>query len=196
MLPIDYATLFRTCNLTADATKLGQLDFICNNALVHQSLYQDVERECYVPWPVVAAIHFRESNQNFACHLHNGDPLTARTVLVPAGRPIDGKPPFEWAESAVDALIGRWGPKAWDLPGCLQFLERYNGLGYQKHGVNTPYLWDYTDKYVSGLYRADGIFDPLLTESRPGAVAILKTLQAKGISLVFTGMDSKNAVVH
>jgi len=39
---------------------------------------------------------------SFKLHLHNGDPLTARTVNVPKGRPKTGQPPFAWGISAKD----------------------------------------------------------------------------------------------
>ena len=57
-----------------------------------------------MPWYVVGLIHTMESSGNFAAHLHNGDPLSARTTHVPAGRPKAGAPPFTWEESATDAL--------------------------------------------------------------------------------------------
>ncbi len=182
---VDYLGLYSDCELTTDTVKLKQLDYVCRVALTNESLYQLVSHTVNIPWPLIAAIHFRESNQNFKCHLHNGDPLTARTVHVPAGRPVAGQPPFTWVDSAIDALNGVWRPLAWDLASCLEFLERYNGTGYQKHGVNTPYLWDLTNEYVSGLFVADGAFDPDAKESRPGAVALLKTLEEKGVSLDF-----------
>ena len=57
-----------------------------------------------IPWYVIGFIHKMESDMNFGTHLHNGDPLTARTVHVPTGRPVNGNPPFTWEDSAADAL--------------------------------------------------------------------------------------------
>lgn len=192
----DYLSLYSTCVLTVVPAKVRQLDYICRVALANQTLYELASHETGIPWPIIAAIHFRESNQSFKCHLHNGDPLTAKTVHVPVGRPVLGQPPFTWVASAIDALTGIWKPTAWSIAGCLEFLERYNGIGYQKHGVNTPYVWDYTDKYVTGLYISDGSFDPLAMESRPGAVSILKSLALKGVTLDFTILDSSGSLLH
>ncbi len=77
----------------------------------------------------IAVIHNMEASQNFNKHLHNGDPLTARTVQVPAGRPKKGTPPFSWEDSAADALAIRGlGAKTdWSLAGMLYQLEGYNG---------------------------------------------------------------------
>lgn len=196
MTPSDYSNLYASCRLTDDPRKLKELDSVCRVALANQCFYSTVEKFVSIPWPVIAAIHFRESGQNFKCHLHNGDPLSARTVHIPAGRPAKGAPPFTWIDSACNALTGRVQPPAWDLAGCLEFMEYYNGGGYQKRGVNTPYLWDYTDAYTSGLFVADGTFDPTKKESRPGAAAILKTLEAKGVSLDFTALVAVSPGVH
>ena len=62
--------------------------------------YQDVAMGVGCPWWCVAIIHQLESSGDFKTYLHNGDPLTARAVQVPAGRPVAGSPAFAWAESA------------------------------------------------------------------------------------------------
>lgn len=182
MTESDYLNLFHECQLTENPKKSQELHSVCRVLVTNQLLYALVQSASGVPWAVVACLHFRESNQDFKKHLHNGDPLTARTVHVPVGRPEKGYPPFTWTASAVDALSEVWRPREWSLPGALEFMERYNGLGYQKLAhINTPYLWDFTSAYTSGLYTADGHFDPAAREARPGAVAILKALTREGI---------------
>lgn len=194
--PSDYVNLFSTAVLTQETLKVKELDYICRVATLNESQYRHVEGGARIPWPLIAAIHFRESNQDFTKHLHNGDPLTAKTVHEPRNRPTWGQPPYSWVDSAQDALSSLWKPVTWDIAGCLEFSERYNGIGYQKHGVNTPYLWDYTSKYDSGLFVADGSFDPTKKECRPGIVSILKTLAQKGVSLDFTSIDSGGSLLH
>src|ERR1041385_5634150 len=66
--------------------------------------YQAVGKPLRIPWYVVAVIHAMEGSLSFSTHLHNGDPLTSRTVNAPAGRPPRGQPPFKWEQSARDAL--------------------------------------------------------------------------------------------
>ena len=66
----------------------------------HETRYRKVSEQAGVPWGFVAAVHTMEAGLDFARHLHNGDPLTGRTVHVPAGRPKKGDPPFIWEESA------------------------------------------------------------------------------------------------
>ena len=104
--------------------------------------YREVARAVGAPWYFVAAIHNMESGSRFDRHLHNGDPLTARTRNVPAGRPAAGEPPFEWAASAVDALRLRRIDRVdeWSLERLLYELEGYNGWGYRRYHahVKTP----------------------------------------------------------
>ena len=115
-------------------------------------------------------------------HLHNGDPLTGRTVRVPAGRPTRGTPPFSWEESATDAITvnryDKWND--WSIAGMLVAWERYNGLGYRPHGIHSPYVWACTDLYARGRYVADGRFDANAESRQCGAVAMLKGLIATG----------------
>ena len=84
--------------------KLPEVDAIVERIVRHKDAYRSVERLTRVPWFAIAIIHNLEAGGDFNRHLHNGDPLTARTVHVPAGRPRSGNPPFTWEESAVDAL--------------------------------------------------------------------------------------------
>ena len=155
--------------------------------LAHCDQYQAVMGRVRIPWLVIAAIHFRESGLRFDRHLHNGDPLTARTVHVPAGRPVDGSAPFAWVDSACDALSDRWKPVPWDLQGALTFLEHYNGTAYRvKHGIASPYVWSYTSAYTSGLYVADGEFDPNAVSEQAGCAALFKQLESQGLALDFS----------
>ncbi len=116
--------------------------------------------------------------------MHNGDPLTARTKNVPAGRPVNCNPPFTWEESATDALmyqkIDKW--KDWSLPGLLYKLEEYNGWGYRiSHPhVLSPYLWSYSNHYTKGKYVADGTWSETAVSKQCGVAVLLRRLAEKG----------------
>ena len=131
-----------------------------------------------VPWWVVGVLHMMETSGSFRLHLHNGDPLTARTVHVPAGRPLVGNPPFSWHDSAADALIveglGAWHD--WSVAGTLYRLEMWNGWGYRRAGVGipTPYLWAGCQHYTKGKFVADGKFDSEAVSKQIGAAVLLK----------------------
>ena len=133
-------------------------------------------------WYFVGALHCLESSFNFKTHLHNGDPLTARTVHVPADRPVTGSPPFTWEDSAQDALAFENFDRETDftLPRILYLFERFNGLGYRQFGLPLPYLWSFSNNYAKGKYGQDGKFDPDLVSKQVGAAVLLKGLQAAG----------------
>ena len=143
--------------------------------------YEPVAAKTGVPWWVIGVIHSMECGLRFDRHLHNGDPLTARTVQVPRGRPTTGSAPFTWEESAVDAIrydgLYRVPAAHWSQPGLvLDQFERFNGLGYRKKGVPSPYLWSGTGHYVKGKYVADGRYDPNAVSKQVGVAALLKVL--------------------
>ena len=183
----DYEQLFRKCVLSTG--RIGELDGIINKILPYQSRYQDVATRLLtsgIPWYLVAIIHSMEEEADlgrFRCHLYNGDPLTARTVEVPAGRPKEGNPPFVWEDAAVDALIydGVLTHKDWSVGGILAFLERYNGFGYRKFKINSPYLWSYSNLYTCGKFDIDGHFNSSLVSDQPGGAVLLKELIARKI---------------
>lgn len=129
-----------------------------------------------VPWDVIACIHSLESDLCWTRHLHNGDPLTNRTIHVPVGRPKLGAPPFTWIDSAIDAIGAYPRPLLWDTGVKLYFLESYNGMGYRQYKINSPYLWSMTNQYEKGKFDHDGHFDPNLVSQQIGAVAMLKTI--------------------
>lgn len=132
-----------------------------------------------IPWVFVGLVHLMESGCDFTRHLHNGDPLTARTVQHPAGRPANGEPPFTWTESARDALAGRTLP-AWPLKVLLDQLERYNGHGYRRRGRPSPYLWAGSNHYEAGKFTADGKFDQSAVSKQIGAAVVLRVLADRG----------------
>jgi lysozyme family protein len=131
-----------------------------------------------MPWAFIGVIHGMECGFDFAGHLHNGDPLTVRTVHVPAGRPSTGAPPFTWHESALDALTGRGFRTVtdWSVPHMLFLLEKYNGFGYRARRVPTPYLWSFSNLYKSGKFVADGRFSAKAVSRQCGAALMLKAV--------------------
>jgi lysozyme family protein len=142
--------------------------------------YGVVADKTRVPWQFIAILHMMESNANFTTHLHNGDPLDARTVRVPAGRPVEGHPPFSWEESAFDALEyeGFTGKSDWNIATMLYRFERFNGMGYRAHGVYSPYLWSYTNLYDKGRFVGDHKYDADSVSKQCGAAILLKRLLA------------------
>ena len=166
------AKITRASQVVAQAKKLS----------ANRSRYEAVSAATGVPWDVIAVIHMRESSADFKGVLHNGQKIIGtgkKTTIVPKGRG-----PFNtWEEAGIDALM-KCAPylgknKDWSLGNTLDLLEKYNGLGYQKKGLPSPYLWAGTDQYVKGKYVADGKFDANAVDKQLGVVPLMMTLRDK-----------------
>lgn len=184
----EYLTLWQSCQI--NPAYANGVAWYVKQIEKYRDTYESVAQETDVPWFVIAVIHAMESTFKFTRHLHNGDPLTLRTVNVPAGRPQGGQPPFTWKESAIDALEynGATDIRSWDLPTVFWFLEGYNGWGYRE-GLGrdtTPpcrsaYIYSGTNHYIKGKYIGNGIFDPNAVSDQVGCMAQLKELENKGL---------------
>lgn len=182
-VPLDkknnYEKIFASCIIKE--AKYPEIDALIAKMVSNKAKYQFVGDPLNIPWYVIAIIHCMEASLRFDTHLHNGDPLTARTVQVPAGRPKAGHPPFKWEVSATDALIydklNSWTD--WSIAGILYRLELFNGLGYYKQGINSPYLWSYSNQYSKGKYVQDGRYDPNAISKQCGAAVLLRRLSEK-----------------
>lgn len=176
----EYLELWRGCEIRR--AKLPEVQRLVKAVLANRARYARVAESTGVPWWFIAAIHNLEASLDFTRHLHNGDPLSRRTVHVPKGRPAHGNPPFTWEESAVDALrnaeLTEW--RTWTVPGALYCAEVYNGLGYRKRAIRSPYLWAGSTLQQAGKYVADKKFDPNAWSEQIGAAALWKGLIAAG----------------
>jgi lysozyme family protein len=179
----EYSKLFDTCDIRS--AKLSEVDSLVTKIISNRSRYEAVGSALGIPWYFIGAIHNMESALRFTRHLHNGDPLTARTVHVPKGRPLTGTPPFTWEQSATDALTLQKlnTVQDWSMPEVLFQFEKYNGFGYRtRHPeVLSPYLWSYSSHYSSGKYIEDGRFDPDAVSNQCGAAVILRRLSEQGV---------------
>jgi lysozyme family protein len=178
--------LFNSCIIRFE--RLLEVDCIVTRMLDGRSEYLPVVQATGVPWWFIGIIHILETGGNFTRHLHNGDHLSARTVHVPSGRPVAGNPPFNWQESAIDALAiqglcrptkeqGKpYTPLSWNVFAALDRMERYNGLGYRKQNMPSPYLWAASQHYLKGKFVTDGRFDPNAVSRQVGGGVILKRM--------------------
>jgi len=182
-LQAEYRTLYETLEIKEN--KLSIIERHAEAIEAQKAKYQSVGNPLGIPWYFIALVHTLESNRNFDSHLHNGDPLTAKTTHVPSGRPRVGNPPFTWEESAIDALRYKQlhREKDWSLPKILYQLERYNGWGYRLYHTHvlSPYLWSYSDHYSSGKYIADGTFSNTAVSRQSGAAVIMRRMEQRGM---------------
>lgn len=179
-----YESLFSAC--VVNPSRSAEINGIITHALLNKNRYLVVTStlNSQMPWWFVAVIHSMECSLRFDRHLHNGDPLTAKTVHVPADRPLIGQPPFTWEQSAIDALKMKQLHLVsdWSIPNILYLLEKYNGMGYQRRNINSPYLWSATNQYTKGKFIVDGHFDPDTVSKQCGAAAIIKTMEGQNIT--------------
>jgi lysozyme family protein len=181
-LASEYHQLFETCVIN----RYPEVDRSLQIILAGIERYKAVSAKLKVPWYFIGIVHNLECSSKFTTHLHTGDPLRARTVQVPKGRPKDGEAPFTWEVSAIDALtlksLDKWTD--WSIPGLLFQFERYNGFGYRPKGINTPYLWSFSNQYSRGKYTADGIYDENAVSKQCGAAVLLRRMSEKQIAVI------------
>ena len=180
----DYQRLFDGCIIKE--TKYAEVDALVATIVASRQRYEGITTAVNVPWYFVGIVHSMEVSSKFTGHLHNGDPLTARTVKVPKGYPKTGTPPFTWEASAIDALklkgLDQW--KDWSIPGILFQFERYNGFGYGPKGIKSPYLWSYSNHYIKGKYTSDGVYDENAVSRQCGAAVLLRRMSEKQLAVM------------
>lgn len=184
-LRAEYENLFNTCVIRPE--RAAAVEKLIDTLVANRARYQAVSSALRIPWHFIAVIHNMESSQSFKGHLHNGDPLRARTVQVPAGRPKTGSPPFTWEQSAQDALTmkGLGAGTDWSLAGTLYEAERFNGFGYRRFHpeVKSPYLWSFSKHYSSGKYVADGTWSPTAKSGQCGAAVLLRRMAERRLAV-------------
>ena len=175
-----YEALYAGCQIRPEYA--GQVEWHRKMLLKNRKPYEAVEQATGAPWWFVGVVHALEGTFNFATHLHNGDPLSTRTTHVPAGRPAVWNPPSDWASSAIDAITyeGFAHQADWSLARTLYRFESYNGYGYYAKGVNSPYLWSFSNQYAAGKFVADHKYDPAAVSKQCGAAVMLKALVDHG----------------
>lgn len=167
------------CKVTSKASQFKAVaDRLTASAA--QARYKAVETKTGVPWWFIAVVHEREASQNFNLSLAQGDPWNKKSIHVPANRG-----PFKsWEDAAYDALVNcppyASRNKDWTPGGALAMLEKYNGLGYWRKGIPSPYIWAGTNQYTKGKYVADGKFDANAVDQQLGCAGLLKFMNVFG----------------
>nr|WP_175657866.1 DUF1353 domain-containing protein [Burkholderia vietnamiensis] len=176
-----YEELYATCQIRPERKR--EVDWYVGKLVQYRSRYETVAQRTGAPWWFIAVVHALEASFNFNAHLHNGDPLSGRTVHVPKGRPLVWNPPNDWESSAVDALTYEKlaGLADWSVAAALYRWERFNGFGYHSHNINSPYLWSFSTHYTKGKFVKDGTFDPDAVSQQCGAAVMLRGLEDAGV---------------
>lgn len=181
VLKAEYRQLFERA--TIRPAHSSAITWHKNLLIASKERYEKLAAATKVPWHFIGIIHGLEASYNFRAHLHNGDfPLSKRTRQVPAGRPVVWLPPDDWGSSGRDALtLMRFTNQSdWSLERTLYRLEAYNGFGYRRYGVPSPYLWSFTNRYERGKFVADGRWSATATSRQCGAATLLRALVDAG----------------
>ncbi len=187
-IPVDQVARWEAANLRPqDSIRLDKAVALYQRLKPRYEAIQAM-RPNGVPAPILFCLHYRESDNDFTCHFHEGSPLAHRTRDEPKGRLIHPDPPYTWQQSAEDAYYVCERPPLdkinWsNLQAALDKMESFNGYGYRRHGIDSPYLWSGTNLYSRGKFPSDGRFDPLAVDRQLGCVAILKRMQFRALSL-------------
>lgn len=157
--------------------KQSRIDKDANHIITNWDKYKAVEDITGVPAELVGAIHLQEASGNFSKYLGNGQPLSMRTTIVPKGRG-----PFkDWQSGAIDAMKYELnvlrlslpdGP--WTIGKMLWFAEAYNGAGYFRRKLASPYVYAWSNHHQKGRFVADGVFSPTSVPGNPGVAVVLK----------------------
>jgi len=145
--------------------------------------YQNNER---VPWYLIGCIHYRESNEQDKplgdTYLGDGESLRHRSTRVPKGEPkISPGPPFGFQEASVYAIAKHLKHTGhWQLRTILEAALEWNGNGYLKHGVNSPYLWGGSQYYDTGYFIGDHNYRGGERDKSMGIACILKEMEQSG----------------
>jgi lysozyme family protein len=144
----------------------------------NQAHYQDLANQTGVPAPLIAALHWRESDGgSFGVYLANGQALGKTTTIVPKGMTFK-KGQFDDAakqaiklEKACQTALGMTKDTT-DRSKIAAYAEHWNGLGYAEHGMTSPYVYAGTNQYTSGLYTSDGNLSTTTVDGRPGVMPL------------------------
>jgi lysozyme family protein len=178
----EYTRLFQTCQIRE--AHRAEINWAMGKLVdqKNQVRWLPAAQEVCLPWYFVGLTHYMECGLDFHAHLHNGDPLTERTVQVPENRPKVWNPPSDWTSSAVDSLTleGFANQADWSIARTLYRFETNNGFGSRRNGIYTPYLWSFSNHYARGKFIADGVWDPDAVSKQVGAAVILKAMVEAG----------------
>jgi lysozyme family protein len=169
---------------------------LAKRCLQHLPEAQQMERKHGIPALLLLAKHAREASCDFTKNALNGQPLSQRTTIVPVGY----GPFASWAES-VDAAVSRgyYESADWSKPDeWARVAEKFNGLGYQKRGLVSPYVWAGDKRYDSqgGKFVADGVFDRNHFDQQLGVIPlVVAMLELQGATPAPVGGDIQARVL-
>lgn len=172
----DYESLWSNAELLPSKKHIVESAVV--RIIANKKLFEAGVEGTSVPWWWLAGIMYRENDVNMSRQMLNGEPWSRKTTIVPKGL----GPWNSWVESTKYAIrhMGLDRHPDWSMRAALMRAERWNGMGYSKKGLRSPYLWAGTNFEQPGMYVADGKFDSNKVDPRIGVAAIWKRLDQLG----------------
>ena len=94
------------------------------------------------------------------------------------------------------AIDGLDKVKSWSVELLCYELEKYNGFGYRAHGINSPYLWSYSNQYHAGKFVSDGVWSATAVSGQAGAMPIFKSLCTLDKTISFRATPAPHAATE
>ncbi|CAN5633962.1 hypothetical protein BH10BAC3_BH10BAC3_12710 [soil metagenome] len=206
-LKSEYQLNFDNCKPTGIAVK--EIENIIYNITGQEKVrYENVAKSTGIPWYFIGILHYMESGGKFNVNMEDGKPLAnlkpsmengktvfiltqsksprkSKTTKAPntPDSSVAQKTPVTWEESTAQYLNLSWLSKwyDWSIPGVLYCFEKFNGFGYRKNGIFSPYVWGGSNIYRKGQFTSGANYDPNLVSPLIGAGVILKVMDEKGL---------------
>jgi lysozyme family protein len=174
--------LFETCVIRPE--RKDDVKWYADKCLARKQSYEAVAIPLDIPWYVIAIIHAMEASFSWYKWLANGNPLTGPCTDVPIGLGKGESFPISWERAATLSAQYDGLDKItdWSLGNLLYRVMCFNGTGYIAKGIETPYLWSFSNHYTKGKYVKDGPdgWDANAISEQCGAALVLKELEARG----------------
>src|SRR5207248_3311558 len=75
--------------------------------------------------------------------------------------------------------------ESWSVERSCYMIELYNGFGYRRHGIYSPYLWSFSSNYSAGKYVQDGQWSASAVDAQCGVMPLISRLMAADPSVAF-----------
>lgn len=185
--PAEEAVLWKDAKTNPKDSVL--LDKLVGRYLRTKKVYDEIQamRPNGVPSRIAFCLLYRECDNDMSCSPAQGDPLTHKSRHVPKGRIPGVSPAYTFLQAAEDAYYSKdldyLQAKDWSTIGStLWVCEGFNGTGYWKRGLVSPYIWSGTSNYLRGKYTGDNRYNPKAVDQQMGVAALLLRMQLRGVT--------------
>jgi lysozyme family protein len=198
--------------MTVNPASVPEFEREARVALANKDIYLRISdsTQSKIPWAMIACLHRRESDANFATYLGNGQSLAVRTTEVPIGRgpfcpeasltdyltqrrehgevqPSQSDMLNAFVAGALDAVrVEGWGAITdWRLEKVLYYMLLFNGIGSEAWAHPSSYIWGGTNIQQPGKWIRDHVWSNTVEDPQPGCAPLLQTISRLDPTVVF-----------